>query len=150
MHHLKQFIYHPMTKPFTSVLILSALITGCSYGSMYEAREACREWKEADKKVRIRRKYREWIYSGHKRNKRTGVIEVPTMYSNPSDYEGVYGERPGKMIDKYEVIATRSCYHEEETKQFLGRTKEIIEKKEFYDSSERPKTKTKITNRFKY
>lgn len=45
----------------------------------------------------------------------------------------------------------RSCYHEEETKQFLGQTKEIVNQKEVYKGAEKPSlTPSVITKRFKY
>ena len=61
-----------LTTTFT--VALAVLITGCSYGSMYEAREACDEWEAADKKLTYTTAYTQ---TGHKRTS-TGGYPIVT------------------------------------------------------------------------
>ena len=77
--------------------LLLVLITGCKYGSNFEANEACKKWKE----------------KGDKKN-----VEIEAGWNYDYDKNGEMINIEQNYISK--EVNSRSCKIEESTKQYLG------------------------------
>ena len=146
---------------WTIIAGLAVLTTGCSYGSMYEARAACDEWKEQGKEItysqtHIKSRWVDRYWEGASQEK----IDNTTSEKRRAWLIGLrqYTKEQGNTIRDEEITEyveeesffNRSCLHEEETEKFLGTTKSIINQKDLYDWTESPEYARKITKRFQY
>ena len=150
-----------MTKLTSTLTVtLAFLITGCRYGSMYEAREACDEWKEQGKEITYnqkRIKSSEWVPKylegapqeeiDEALSERRDLIAIRQRLKTKDKW--IRDEEITEYVEK-ESFFNRSCFHEEETEKYLGTTRSIIDQKDLYDWTESPEYATKVTKRFQY
>ena len=105
----------------TSIVIIAAMIAGCSYSSKHDAERACENWA-----------------------KKGG--EYTERYQR-TEFHGILGER--KRVETFEQVPIRDCEWEEVTRQFLGFEKKKIKAGATVDKSGKNYGR-EITKRFKY
>ena len=149
---------------WTVIASLGVLTTGCSYGSLYEAEKACKEWEAADKKLTYRIQRTKYTTLGYERwdgpsqadidnasESHRGLLELEAEMAKAAGYKRLK-DGPFYEVKKTKTVSSRSCHHEEETEQYLGRTRSIINQKDLYDEDkgQSPEYKESVTRRFKY
>ena len=148
-----------LTTTFT--VALAVLITGCSYGSKYEASSACDEWREQGKEITYSQTHIEskWVQKYWEGATQEQIDNAPTekrrdwligLRQYAKDQGNTMRDEEIKEFVKEESFFNRNCIHEEETKKYLGRTKSIINQKDLYDWTESPEFAQKVTKRFQY
>ena len=116
------------------LLLPLLMVTGCGYGSKFEAKNACLLWASAGDKLTY---------------KISGSEYKPERLNAKGKPRNVIARDYIRWIDE-KTVDSRSCYPEQETKQFLGQTKEIINQKDYYIRGEKPEFELSITKKFKY
>ena len=146
------------------LLLPLLLVTGCGYGSKLEAEEACNEWKAEGEELTWKLQWEELTYRWEKwdgpsqSDIANAVSEFQrSLFEQFARDAKAAGYRRRVETGSYtktsdESRNSRFCQHEEETRQFLGQTQEIVYQKEFYDKdkNERPHFESTVTTRFKY
>ena len=146
------------------LLLPLLLVTGCSYGSKLEADEACDEWRAEGKELTWKLQEKKYTYTWERWDgpSQADIANADSEYQRSLFEEfarqaKAAGYKRRVEIGSYNKTSndsspSRFCRHEEETRQFLGRTKKIVNQKKFYNKNknERPEFESSITKRFKY
>ena len=146
------------------LLLPLLLVTGCGYGSKLEADEACDEWRAEGEKLtwKFTEKKNTYTWERWDGPSQADIANAVSEYQRSLFEEFArqakaagYKRRveTGSYIETSNAsTSSRLCRHEEETRQFLGLTKKIVNQKEVYDKdkNERPRFESSITKRFKY
>ena len=114
-------------KDFFLLALTAGLLTSCSYGSLYEANNACKEWQE----------------KGGSYKYEMEEFNLELLWNNPK-----------RRYIKTFTRDLRWCKLEEETNQFLGFEIQNSKKDTLYKLGELDKKigrhKVKVVKRFKY
>ena len=152
------------------------LLSSCSYGSFYEARGACYEWREKGGTY----KYEKYGKSRDRQNRDTWRKKEALMYpsnkperlntyenefllidlNNPRTAEEIVEENTRVKVNPRDEILSpviirskklRDCIHESKTKQYLGFESQELKKGAYYKVREEiPESRVKLVKRFRY
>lgn len=132
----------PLTIATISSMLLSGWVWPWMYGSKEEALKACGKWSESGPKKTVTGwEYTErlkdasgqtWDYLGLNLPKRPpvpGEWSPPTWVPRKSDIPPAHFNLEVKSWKRSYIVLARSCLHEPETRQILGRQKETVVKR---------------------
>ena len=117
------------------------------YGSKYEAKKACEAWSAKSPTYTYK-----WIYKTSWYEFENGETSGQKTIFDGKKF--LYGERVEKEENKSRKAGLRECWHEKDTKQFLGMQNQILKGGEIYTRSEAIEiavgSNMKLVKRFKY
>ena len=134
-------------KRFLFLALTAGLLSSCGYSSKYEAKKACEAWSAKSPTYTYT-----WIYKTSWYEFENGETSGQKTIFDGKKF--LYGERVEKEENKSSKAGLRGCWHEKDTKQFLGMQNQILKGGEIITRSEAIEiyrdSNRKLVKRFKY